>query len=62
MSLRSDMGVCKVRCVCVCVCLGVNGMCDYVCKNRISIIRRVKNVKTKKSIFKIRNDIQITRI
>jgi hypothetical protein len=52
------MGLCKVRCVCV---SSVNGMYEYVCKIRSSIIRRVKNVKTKKSIFKIRNDIQIRR-
>jgi hypothetical protein len=49
-SVRSDMGVCKVRFVCV---SSVNGMCDYVCKNRINIVRRVKNVKTKKSVSRL---------
>ena len=47
--------------MCAYVCLGVNGMCAYVCNNRISTIRRLKNVKTKKSIFENKNDIQITR-
>ena len=44
--------------MCACVCLGVNGMYEYVCNYKISIIRRVKNVRTKKSIFKIKNDIR----
>jgi hypothetical protein len=44
------------------VCVSsVTGICDYVCKNRIIMVRRVKNVKTKKSVSKIRNDLQITR-
>ena len=38
--------------MCACVCLGVNGMYEYVCNDKLSIIRRAcKKRKNKKVNF-----------